>query len=73
MGQSSLPYLVNNCHKKMIEEGRRTDFMFLHPPLGPVHTERKRTFSLMFAVYSLIIFACRSISYALAPAFAWCE
>ena len=34
--------------------------------LSCVQTERKRNFSLMFSVYSMIFFA-------LTPAFAWCE
>ena len=70
MGLSSLPALVI---KSMIEEGRRADFIFLYPPLGPVHTEQKRQFPLMFAVYSLTFFACRLIFYAFAPTFAWCK
>ena len=41
--------------------------------LRPIHSERKRKFSLMFVVYSLIFSACRLIFFTFAPTFAWCE
>ena len=44
-------------------------------PLWPIDTERKRKqkFSLMFAVYSFILFVCSLIFFAFALDFAWCE
>ena len=43
------------------------------PSLRPIHIERKRNFSLMFVVYSLIFCSCSFIFFAFASLFAWCE
>ena len=49
----------------------------IYSALSCVKTKRKwtwkRKFSLMFAIYSLILFACSLIFFAFAPSFVWCE